>query len=100
MEELNKLMRIIQNYPGYRRTVNYRFLRIDNNHFTTPEEDLANSDKHLLSLQITFQKEFTPYIREFCNRYGSHIQNAAEIETNQKLLNWLEETKTQRVQLS
>ena len=94
MKELNKMMRTIQNYSGYRRTINYKFLRIDGrSRFLKAEDNLATSDKHLLSLQITFQKEFTHYIREFCNRYGSHIQNANEIENNQKLLQWLEETK-------
>lgn len=100
MDELNKMISTIHNYSGYRRTVNFKFLRIDDrSRFLTAEEDLATVDKHLLSLQITFQKEFTPYIREFCHRYGSHIQNANEIESNQKLLQWLEETKGQRVQL-
>ena len=92
INELNKMMHTTIKYPGWRRTVNYRFLRIDGGTART-------QDEHLLSLEITFQKEFTPYIRELCHKYGSHIQNADEIESNQKLLQWLEETKTERVQI-
>ena len=69
IKELNKMIRAIHNYYNFRRAVNYTFKRIDGGDFRT-----TKTDEHLLSVQITFQKEFTPYIREFCNRYGSHIQ--------------------------
>jgi len=92
VNDLNKMRAKTRKYPDCPPTVTYRF-RIPN--YTTARTE----DEKILSLEITFQKDFTPYIREFCNKCGSYIQNANEIESNQRLLQWLEETKTERVRI-